>query len=967
MIGPYLLAPTSTGITICWETELPVQAKVCYGSHNNLAETLLVQCVRGASWQTNTEGICIYRAVLVNLQSNTLYNYRVELETGEFEEGTFRTLKVQPEAIHLYTISDSHAFETTNYLTASVLASRPDFIIHSGDIPIGTGYQKETFDSLWFYPGAQLLKHIPVVYIDGNHDSGPYFNDYFMVAQRNMYNASPDGLHYSFRYGNVHIVMMNSNPWGLEEMNAVMSNLPIEETTRIKVKESLQWLDHELKSADATQAKWRIVVMHHPYTDNFSNKHVTQIIESNHVHLLLGGHLHFYQKGVSINPAVGAKTLYITQGSAQDLAGEIDYGTPEERILSEYPEIVAMGKAMYSTLDITDEKLVYKAYGIEKGEAWPKVIDEATLVQEESTILLSDVAIQPGSDHMTIPFTGRVTNNGKGLAVVTVKFSDNHQERIINLFGALGKERVITLNAGEEKAITGTIILDTAGKHMIQIGNITKTIEVPDSAADFQLKHMAVSTGQGENSNVIFATIEVYNLRAEQQTIQLDFYINEASVNSQRISLDAYENKLANFAHRVREAGEYQVRISDEISKKVQVEGNMKVTPLVKDMSGKGNHGIVRGNPRFTVRTDGTIAVVLEQYGDYIEIPDHPSLHVCDGFTGMVWAKMNHLARGEERDHNPLMVKGPAVGWGVNYLLRMVVKKIGVAAWGTCHGITEYAWDGGKVPVGEWAQYTSGFDRRSGGTSYINNEIVAEIAGIDTTAKLRCWEGYPLFVGYAGMGHVIKELKRPKYFTHFPGEVSQVRFYASKLSAEENAYVNDHPAETGPRSDDLVVWLNFKEVVTKGIHCTEWRRPAYFTPAYRADKQVWSFVTLSVSTQIPGASSITATIEVSDDQEIIKGFKQVILTDGEASFELSDLPSAQFLRITSELEAAIGQNGLDIPQLHLYKVQAICGKERVQLYWGTRADWEKGQFTGAIGFEPLNRTKVIEEYTDVIH
>jgi len=67
------------------------------------------------------------------------------------------------------------------------------------------------------------------------------------------------------------------------------------------------------------------------------------------------------------------------------------------------------------------------------------------------------------------------------------------------------------------------------------------------------------------------------------------------------------------------------------------------------------------------------------------------------------------------------------------------------------------------------------------------------------------------------------------------------------------------------------------------------------------------------------------------------------------------------------LRAAIGQNGLDIPQLHLYKVQAVCGKERVQLYWGTRADWEKGQFTGAIGFEPLNRTKVIEEYTDVIH
>ncbi|WP_312520295.1 metallophosphoesterase [Anaerospora sp.] len=967
MTGPYLLAPTPTGITIVWETAMPVQSKVCYGSNNNFDKKLAVQCERGTPWQDNSEGICLYRAVLTDLQPDTLYNYRVELATGEVQQGTFQTLKVKPDKIHLYTISDSHAFAVHNYLTESVFASRPDFIIHAGDIPIGTGYQKETFADLWFKPGAELLKHIPVVYIDGNHDAGPYFNDYFMTAQRNTYKASPNGLHYSFGYGNVHIVMMNSNPWGLAEMNAVMSNLPVPEDTVITVKESLQWLEEELKSAAAVQARWRIVIMHHPYTDNFSHKHIAGIVERNNVNLMIGGHLHFYQKGVSINPAVGANILYITQGSAQDLAGVINYGLPQERILSEYPEIIAMGKGIYSTLDITDDKLVYKTYGIPEGETQPCVLDETTLVQEECPVLLANVRINVSPDKRTVSFAGTVQNTGKGLAAVAVKVLDNQQERIINLFGLPGRERVVTLNAGEKKEIAGTVMLHKAGKHGIQIGGVLQMVDVPEASAALQLKHMTARIGQGEAANVVFAAIEVNNPHNSRQQAGLDFYVNEAVAGTRQISLAPYETKLAEFAYRFSQGGEYQVRIGDAAGMKIQIEGAMKVTPLVKDLSGRGNHGIIRGNPQFISLPDGAVALALEHDGDYIEIPDHPSLHVRNGFTGMVWANMQHLARDGERDHNPLMVKGPAVGWGVNYLLRMVIKKIGVAAWGTCHGITEYAWDGGKVPVGQWAQYTSGFDRTGGGTSYINNEKVAEIAGIGMKAELRCWEGYPLFIGYAGMGHVIKELKRPKYFTHFPGQVSQIRFYAAKLSAEENKYVNDHPGELGPKAEELLVWLNFKDIETKGAHTTEWRRPAHFIPDYRADKRLWNFTTLTVNAHIPGAASITAIVEVSDDQETIKSSKQVLLADGETSFSLADLPQAQFLRIISCFCAASGSGTMEIPELNWYKVTARLEKEVVQLSWGTRAEWEQGSFAGAVGFEPLNRTKVIEEYTDVIH
>ena len=56
-----------------------------------------------------------------------------------------------------------------------------------------------------------------------------------------------------------------------------------------------------------------------------------------------------------------------------------------------------------------------------------------------------------------------------------------------------------------------------------------------------------------------------------------------------------------------------------------------------------------------------------------------------------------------------------------------------------------------------------------------------------------------------------------------------------------------------------------------------------------------------------------------------------------------------------------------MPELLLYQVTAATEKNFTEMYWSTRTAWEKGTFTGAVGFAPFERLKDFPEYTDVIH
>ena len=969
--GPYLLAPTPTGMTVSFETRAAIPAKLIYSANGGPAATIEVACERGAPWKGNPQGDCLYRAALSELRPATRYDYTVVLASGEKHTGTFRTLREGSNELHLYTISDSHGFKGSPLLAEAVLRDRPDFILHTGDLPAGTGFQKDKYQESWFGPGAEFLRHIPVVYINGNHDAGPHFEHYFMKAQRQAYRASPNGMNFAFEAGPAHIAMVNSNAWGLSEMNADLSDLPVDPKALTEIQGTLTWLQDDLRSTPASAATWRIVGMHHPYTEQFSNKRVTSILENNDVNLMLGGHLHAYQKSISMDPARAARTLFITQGTAEGAHGEMNYGTPDERIFPELPEVLAFGRTIFGKIDITGDEMRYSVHGQPKGENAVRLLDETVLTRDAPRLALNKVTLTPvkGSPG-TIVFEGEVRNDGRGFAGVVIPLQDNGHAVPLNLFGTPGKERVVGLAPGETKRVRKTITLASQGKHELSIGSTRTTVQVPTPTAKTLLSGLTIRVGQGEDSNQAIIQVEVSNPHAKAVEDRLELRIDGRVVATQPVSLRANEMSTRQLTHRFPFGGQYAIRVGDLPAKTIVIEGTLKGTPLVTDRSGHGNHAILRGNPKVTRQDDGTVSVDLAgSLGDYIEIPDHPSLRVKDGVSGLVWANLNRLPIAGEADRNPIMVKGPSIGWGANYLVRMLVKRSGgTFSAGICYDTSEHYWESsGKAPLAQWAQYAMAFDARRGGASYVDARKVGEIAPLDDYTEFRNWEGHPIFIGYSRLGNIVKELKRPRNFAHFVGQVSQVRFYTTGLSSEEIQAIKDQPGAVGPHADKLAAWLDFSDIRTAGRHETPWQRPAHFQPAYRADKQLWSYRTLQAKTRMPPGTSLTATIEVSDDRTTVKGAKQVQLRDGEQRIDLADLPPGQYLRIVSRFDSVVGPDGIVVPELHHYQVRARFGDKLADLTWGTRADWEKGSFEGALGFEPPDRLVTIDGGPAVRH
>ena len=955
--GPYLLNPATQQMTIAWEMKVLSAVKVAYRMDEEPVREIVTrgECIGE---------FCMYVAVLLDLQPNAHYQYEIIFDGGESVEGSFKTLPQNPKQLKIVTLSDSHLFYTEKQFAAMVEKEKPDFMIHAGDISFGTGYQHDQYSDNWFQKIPEVLKNTPVVYVPGNHDDGPFYDMFFAVPQAKSSHCDSFGHTYSFTCGGAHFTMVDSNSWGLFEMNAVNSGLSVDYTTQNRIRQTLNWIKEDLNSEDARNAAWRVLVMHHPYTDEFNNRYIVPIAEATGVDLVVGGHLHYYVKTVSVNPKIGAGTVYISQGSTQDpeaSSEKINGG----RLLGDFPEVVAMGKNNYGLMRIGRDEIQYNMYGFTEKEGSDILVDSLCLKREESAVMIEEVELRRIDNNGNLEIKALARNCGKGFAAVTLRVFDNGEEQLVNLFGAPGREIVVALNGGEERHLTAIYKARQQGDHEIMVGNCQTRITVFEPP-QLSFAHMQLSIDEKSMGNRLLGSIEATNNLEREIFVTVPLYIDQRIAESKNVFFRGNEKKKIDFCYKFDQGGSYQVSIADQLPKEIEIQGGIRIIPRIQDRSGNGHHGLLHGKPK-VIATAEKVEVRLENYGDYIEIPANRDLSAPDGFSGMVFAKVERLAKKNEMGHNPLMVKGKSVGWGATYLLRMVIERAGGLKWGVCHDITEYSWQGGRVDLKEWAQYTIAFDKATGGHSYCNGECVAYVAGINKESELRQWEEEPIFIGYSYIGHVIKEIDRPKYFTHLPASVSQVRFYKAKLSAEQNRQIADAPQMKGPAGRSLAIWLDFRDILTVGTHITEWRHPAVFDPAFKTEKKYWRFKQLKTKASLPLQAALKAVIEVSDDASSVKASFKTILKNGTNYLDLSGLPEAQYIRIVTEFSAEVGQEGTFIPELQSYQVTACNETDFTEMFWSTQEDWKRGRFSGAVGFEPVGRLRDYPEYTDVIH
>lgn len=308
--GPYLQMGTPTGIVVKWRTNGASDSRVRYGTDT----ASLTAFSDDATLTTEHE------VTLSNLLPDTKYYYSVGTTTNTPAGGDLSYSFVTSPATgtskptRIWVIGDSG---TANVSAAAVrdaylsfTASRhTDLWLMLGDNAYDDGtdtqYQAAVFD---MYP--TILRQSALWPTMGNHDghtansgtqTGPYYDIFSLPKQGEAGGlASGTEAYYSFDYGNIHFICLDS--FG---------------TDRSPTGPMMTWMQMDLA---ATAQQWIIAFWHHPpYSkgshDSDSDSGMTQmrtnalpILEAGGVDLVLTGHSHSYERSFLLDGHYGVSS-----------------------------------------------------------------------------------------------------------------------------------------------------------------------------------------------------------------------------------------------------------------------------------------------------------------------------------------------------------------------------------------------------------------------------------------------------------------------------------------------------------------------------------------------------------------------------------------------------------------------------------------------------------------------------------
>lgn len=324
--GPYLQQGTPDSVTIRWRTATATDSRVRFGdAPGNLT-----------SWFDDAVMTTEHTVTLTGLMADTTYYYSIgstsEIFAGDDPDYFFLTSPPIGTAkpTRLWVLGDSGTANANAQAVADAYENftgtrHTDLWLMLGDNAYNDGtdsqYQAAVFD---MYPG-RLRKTVlwPTL---GNHDgitadsatqTGPYYDIFTLPANGEAGGlASGTEAYYSFDYGNIHFICLESHETDRSPNGAMMS-----------------WLVQDL--ADTTQ-EWIIAFWHHPPYTKGSHDSDTEIqliqmrenalpiLEAAGVDLVLSGHSHSYERSYLLDGHYGISTT-LTQGMQVDNGnGRID-------------------------------------------------------------------------------------------------------------------------------------------------------------------------------------------------------------------------------------------------------------------------------------------------------------------------------------------------------------------------------------------------------------------------------------------------------------------------------------------------------------------------------------------------------------------------------------------------------------------------------------------------------------------
>ncbi|OIQ57025.1 3',5'-cyclic adenosine monophosphate phosphodiesterase CpdA [Moorella thermoacetica] len=268
----------------------------------------------------------IHSATLNGLDPGTSYIYRVGDGTHWSDIHTFTTEASNTHSFKFLIFGDSQSGDPLNpeykpwqETIQNAFKANPDakFFVNVGDL-VEQG-QNYIHWNKWFEAAKGVIDTIPAMATQGNHETynppdGHSTKPIFWTTQFKLPRNGPEGLKgqvYSFDYGNVHIVMLDSQE---EEEKGVAGDILAAQKA---------WLEKDLQDTDKP---WKLVFFHKtPYYNkaNRTNEEIKAafqpLFDKYHVDVVFNGHDHAIARTYPIasdkfvsSPAQG--TIYYVTG-----------------------------------------------------------------------------------------------------------------------------------------------------------------------------------------------------------------------------------------------------------------------------------------------------------------------------------------------------------------------------------------------------------------------------------------------------------------------------------------------------------------------------------------------------------------------------------------------------------------------------------------------------------------------------
>jgi hypothetical protein len=429
--GPYLQSASSDSITVRWRTDVATDSRVQFG----LSSGSLTSVASNATYTTE------HIVKLTGLSPNTKYFYNVGSSSAvQAGDSTyyFETSPTTGTAVptRIWVIGDAGTGTTGqaavyNAYRSFTGSTYTDFWLMLGDNAYNSGtdaeYQTKMFN---MYP--EMMRQSPLWATIGNHDgvsadsatqTGPYYDIHTFPKNGEAGGiASGTEAYYSFNYGNIHVIVLDSN-----------------ETSRSTTGAMMNWLKADLANVAAT---WLIAIWHHPpYTKGSHNsdtetnliemrQNFLPVLENYGVDLVLTGHSHSYERSKFIDGHYGLSSTYNSSFEINGGSGRVD-GSGAYTKSGSLPHSGAVYSVVGASGQVSGGTLNHPAMFLSLNELGSMVIDVSGSTMDikylnNNGTVRDYFTISKGTTPPSIPAApGSLTATAASSSAINLAWSDN--------------------------------------------------------------------------------------------------------------------------------------------------------------------------------------------------------------------------------------------------------------------------------------------------------------------------------------------------------------------------------------------------------------------------------------------------------------------------------------------------------------------------------------------------------------